>query len=459
MIDCSTLSVIVTPWASSGANHSSVRRGRNGVGVPDVEYALNFATAIVLFGSGSRSKAGVRLVGAVSRFFGHAMLCLALAGCAVPTSGPSRRDVEANATATAGGGGANAIVSYALVHINASILPYLTDPGPGSLFRTFGRGRGPVPELKVGVGDTIQVTLFEAQAGGLYIPSEAGSRPGNYIALPNQVVDSRGGISVPYAGQIRVLGRTTTDIEKEIVEKLKNRAIDPQAIVTLVSQTSMQVTVIGDINNAGKITLNPAGDRVLDVISRAGGIKNPGYEEYVTLERRGRKSTVYFLNLLKDAYENVYIEPGDTIYVYQYQRSFTAFGATRASATGVSGEFKFMQEKLTLSDAVGKANGLEDVRAEPGQVFVYRSMDRGALEKMGVDVERFDPTSREIPTIFEVNFRDPSGFFAARGFSMRDNDIIYVDNADVVAVTKFLSIIQSAVSVPTAAASVVTATK
>ncbi len=361
-------------------------------------------------------------------------LLFALSACAmIPDDGPSRRAIEASAT-TAVAAANGPLVNYALVDLNKNVLTYIDDPGPGSLLQTFGEGRGPAPELKVGIGDTVQVTLFEAQSGGLFIPTDAGARPGNYVTLPSQTVDGKGYISVPYAGQIRVLGRGTPAIQSEIVDKLRNRAIEPQAIVSLVSQTSTQVTVLGDVSAPGRIGINPAGDRVLDAISRAGGIKSPGYEEFVALERRGRKGAVYFLNLIENPEENIFVSPNDLLYVYQYQRAFTAFGAT-----GLSGQFKFQQENLTLNDAVGKAGGLLDARAEPGQVFAYRLEKRRTLEEMGVDLSKFKPGVEDIPTIFRVNFRDPSGFFAARKFPMRDNDIIYVDNADEVEITKFLT--------------------
>jgi len=75
------------------------------------------------------------------------------------------------------------------------------------------------------------VTIFEAAAGGLFIPIEAGVRPGNFITLPNQNVDSKGNIAVPYAGAIRASGRTPADVQQSIVDALKNRAIEPQAVV------------------------------------------------------------------------------------------------------------------------------------------------------------------------------------------------------------------------------------
>ena len=48
----------------------------------------------------------------------------------------------------------------------------------------------------------MSVTIFEAEARGLFFPSEAGARPGNFVTLPEQIVDSNGNITVPYAGTI-----------------------------------------------------------------------------------------------------------------------------------------------------------------------------------------------------------------------------------------------------------------
>jgi polysaccharide biosynthesis/export protein len=368
---------------------------------------------------------------------GAVVLLVSVGGCAVvPDGGPGWRDVNSNATATIASD--TPVFAYALVDLNSSVLPYIVDPGPGSLFRTFGTGRGPAPEIKVGIGDTVQVTLFEAQAGGLFVPLDAGARPGNFVTLPAQTVDTKGYITVPYAGQVPALNRTTPAIQQAIVERLKNRAIEPQAIVAITNQTSTEVTVVGEVNLPSKFPVNPAGDTVLDAISRAGGIKEQGYENYVSLVRRGLKGTVYFLNLVRDPKENVFVKPGDAVYVSFYQRSFLAFGAT-----GVSGQFKFQQEELTLNDAVGKAGGLLDNRSDPRQVFVYRLESRIALEKMGADTSHFAPEKQLIPTIYRANFRDPSGFFASHKFPMRDGDILYVDNADQVELTKFLALVAS----------------
>jgi polysaccharide export outer membrane protein len=367
-----------------------------------------------------------------------------LGGCeAIPGDGPARSAIVGSASASVGELPGTNAVSYALIDISARILDHLTDPGPGSLFGSFGSGRGGSPEILVGVGDTVQITIFESAAGGLFIPSDAGSRPGNYVTLPPQLVDRNGTISVPYAGAVRASGRSLAQIQREIEQKLSNRAIEPQAIAALVTQKSNEVSVVGEVLAPAKVLLNIGGDRVLDVIAKAGGIRWPGYESFVTLQRGARKSTVFFNTLVQNPQENIYLAPGDSVYVYREQRSFSAFGAT-----GQSGQFKFEQERLMLSEAVAKAGGLLDGRADPGQVFLYRVEERRTLEAMGTDLSQFPPERQSIPTIYRTNLRDPSAFFAAQKFPMRHGDVVYVSNADYVELAKFLALL---VIVPDAA--------
>ena len=359
-----------------------------------------------------------------------------LSACStLPASGPNPHDVSASAS-TSTLADQRIQINYTLVDITQRVITALRDLGPGSLFGSFGTGRGGPPQITVGVGDSVQVTIFESAAGGLFIPTDAGARAGNFVQLPPQTVDQGGYISVPYAGAILAKGRSLPQIQREIEQKLSNRAIEPQAIVSLANQTSSQVTVIGQVGAPNKININPAGDRIVDVISKSAGITDPGFETFVTLQRRGKKATIYFLNLIADARENIFVSPGDVIYVYQQKRSFTAFGAS-----GQSGQFKFEQEHLPLADAVGKAGGLLDDRANPGEVLVYRLEHREPLIKMGADISAFPVTQRVIPTIYRANFRDPSSFFVAKSFFMQDRDVIYVSNADKVELFKFLELV------------------
>ena len=158
--------------------------------------------------------AGLRLAGAgfVCSFF-------ILGACSiVPTSGPSSTDVR-------GGQSNSASLPYGFVEITPKVIDVLQNNAP-KFYTAFTDRRGP-HEIRFGIGDVINVTLFEAGAGGLFIPPEAGVRPGNFITLPPQAVDSKGNIFVPYAGALRAKGRTAAELQAAIVDALKNRASRP----------------------------------------------------------------------------------------------------------------------------------------------------------------------------------------------------------------------------------------
>lgn len=374
-------------------------------------------------------------------------VALLLAGCTVlPASGPNYRAIEDGAAASLLSEPRHIAFDYVLVDINRPVLDNVPYVSPDSFFRSFGRARRPAPLIRVGVGDLVQVTIFESSSGGLFVPVEAGTRPGNFVTLPVQEVDRSGTISIPFAGQINAAGRTLPEIQRDVEKRISSRAIEPQVIITLPERNASEVTVVGDvINAANKIKLRPGGERVLDVISKAGGLKYPGYEAFVTLQREKQKTTVYFPTLINNPDENIFVAPGDTVYVYRQQQKFVAVGAlgSTGQTSGLTGQFAFEQEKLSLSEAVARAGGFTDTRANPGQVFLYRIEYREALEKMKVDLKKFPAREKLVPTVYRANFRDPSSFFFAQAFLMRHKDIIYVSNADSVEIIKFLELVNS----------------
>jgi polysaccharide export outer membrane protein len=366
----------------------------------------------------------------------------ALAGCShLPVDGPDYRDIDSWATVHLATSRHAMAYEYALVDVTAGVLDTLSHIGSESLHRSFGaRGSAP-PALRVGVGDILQVSVFESATGGLFLPSDGGARSANFVAIPNQMIGRSGTVTIPYAGQIRALGRTIPEIERDIERKLAGRAIEPQVVVSVIEQNSSTVSLLGDtLNGANKFKLAGNGERVLDLISRAGGTRFPGYELYVSLQRNNRRATVHFPRLIQDPRENIFVAPGDTLYVYREPQKYVALGAlgSAGQTSGLTGQYAFDQERLSLNEALAKAGGLQDSRANPSQVFLYRMEYREALEKMGVNLAGFSPDLKVIPTVYRANFRDPSSFFAAQKFQMRNKDVIYAANSDATEVVKFL---------------------
>jgi len=371
----------------------------------------------------------------LARWSTTALVVAALSSCtALPRSGPSHRDIDKAATSTLVSAEKTVGIKYALVDVDKHVASLFDYSIINSLDKGFGGGRGPAPDVALGNGDVIEITIFEAQAGGLFIPDDAGSRPGNYITLPKQTIDRDGMINVPYAGAIKAAGRPVSEVQTDIQKRLANRAIEPQVVITTTLSRSSNISILGDVNSPAQLEISPAGEKVLDIIARAGGLNAPGFETYVTVERNNRQATVLFRTLIDNPKENIYVRPGDTLYVNRERRTYLLFGASQQA-----GRMDFADSNLTMGEAIAKGGGLLDARADPSQVFLYRQVDRKSLVAAGVDVSRFQGDI--IPTVFKANLRDPAIFFAIQEFKMKDKDIIYVSNADSVELTKFMSIL------------------
>jgi polysaccharide export outer membrane protein len=375
-----------------------------------------------------------------------------LPGCALlPGTGPKSDAVEGYATA---GLRSTAALPYALVDVSADTIGFLSQPNVVSFKGEFPDKR-PKPNQVIGIGDVLNMSIFEAAPGGLFTPGQsAGARPGNFVDLPAQAVDQKGSIYVPYAGEVPAAGRTIPEIQQAVVARLQNRAIEPQVVVSLNQQHASVVSVLGDVTTPGVLALNSVGERLLALIARAGGPRFEAVESYVTLQRDGKQVRVLLSRVVHDPRENVFIRPNDVIFVTHEAPSFTALGALNQNVFGFNSEIAFDVEALTLAQAVGKAGGLNDQQSDPAEVYVYRYEDRHFLEKFGVDTTRF--AYDRIPTIYHLNLRDPSGYLLAAGFQMRSKDVMYVANARVVDYYKLLTLINNTATTTANTANAVT---
>ena len=352
----------------------------------------------------------------------------ALGGCGwMSVSGPAASDILSGQHDPVSLNYAVVKVTPKVIEVQARNLPRLV------AFKENQRPR----DITFGIGDILGVTIFEAASGGLFIPAEGGVRPGNFVTIPNQAVDVHGNISIPYAGSIRANGRTQVEVQDAIVAALKNRAIEPQVVVSLTEQKTSMISILGEGRSA-RIPANATPERMLDVISRAGMVTTgsstgaAGAETWVLLERNGRRAIAPFGALVYEPANNVYVHPNDTIYLYREPQTYLAFGAV-----GTQQQIPFGTWKLSLAEAISKAGGLLDVQADPAALFLYRGEARDVAEAMGIDCRPYE--GPVIPVIYTINLRDPAGYFLASSFEMRNKDILYASNSFSVESTKFMT--------------------
>jgi polysaccharide export outer membrane protein len=269
----------------------------------------------------------------------------------------------------------------------------------------------------------LQELLQEATASG---------RPGTRI--PDQQVGPDGGISIPYAGRIAAAGRTTAEVERTIEKRLGPKALEPHAIVAIRRSVANSVTVTGEALKAGRVPLSGGGDRLLQVIAAAsGGAAIPQHEVFVQLSRNGITATVPLKTLVEHPEEDIFAEPDDVLTLVRRPKTFSTFGAT-----GKNTAITFDSEKLSLAEALAKAGGLVDERADPRAVFLFRYEPVGLVQALGQPIATAAPEGVS-PIVYRLDLSDAKSYPLAREFRVRDKDIIFVANAEGREVYKFFS--------------------
>jgi polysaccharide biosynthesis/export protein len=386
----------------------------------------------------------MRSVARVKVGLAASLLGAVLTGCS--GSGPSNRDlVSASAQVDA---------SFVLVDIDDRTLALAGGSQTASFSAVFGDYRRAEVQ-RVGVGDSVQINIWESGSGGLFsTPATDRLVPGSRLsAIPEQVVARDGTVNVPFAGRIKVSDQTPQEIEARIVAALKGKAADPQAIVTLSRNTTNTVTVTGDVTNGARLPLGPQRDKLLDVIAQAGGIRSPLHETFIAVSRTGTSLTVPMQAILANTRENINIRPGDLITVYRVPQSFTAVGATGRNAV-----VNFDAIGITLEEAMGKAGGLLDERSDPSGLFVLR-YEPVALVRQFKNVPQRLLDKNVVPVAYRLDVKDAASLFRARRFAMRDKDILYVSNAPVSEVEKVFRVVGTLTSPAVTAATVRSAAK
>lgn len=387
---------------------------------------------------------------------------LSLAACTdLPRDAPRSEDIRAAATVQVDVPGER--VPYALVKLSPSVVHTVNEDKAFSMSATtlanLPNTRGDGAAVPIAVGDILTITIFEAQAGGLFIPSDAGARSGNFVALPNQQVDSSGTIAVPYVGDLKVVGLTPRAAARLIAQGLKNRAIEPQVVVSTSERHGNQISVLGEVNAPMRFALDPGGVRLSGAIAKGGGPKNPDYDTSLTLERGGRTYRATLSAIFQDPRLDVQLQSNDVVYLAHDPRFVMVFGATLdPTLTSITRRVTFESPKMNLTEAIAKAGGLNTNRADPRSVFVFRREPKAILARLGVDVSRY--ATDDVSTVFNVDLSSADGFFLGDAFQLHNRDIVVISDAPYADYAKFFSLLNEVATLPVSGATIgVTATK
>jgi polysaccharide export outer membrane protein len=367
--------------------------------------------------------------------------CIAVtAGCAtypgwLGSSGPSRQQVQDKQDAR----GINGIQ---LIDVTDEVTRKLMASQKQQLFSEVFTLQAPRSGYVVGAGDMITVSIWEAPpamlfSGMMMQSSSTGTvrtmPTGQMTSFPEQMVSSDGTINVPFAGRIVVTGHEPPWIEEEVVRRLRGRANQPQVMVQVTRNVTSNVTVVGEVTTSLRMPLTAKGESLLDALAAAGGVKQPVNKMTLQITRGDKVQSLPLETIIRDPRQNIALQPGDLITALFQPMSFMVLGAT-----GKNDEVNFEAQGISLAQALARAGGLDDVRADARAVFIFRFEDKNALD-WGKPPQT--TPDGKVPVIYQLDLKDPATFFLAQNFPVHNRDVLYVSNAPASELQKFMSIV------------------
>lgn len=362
---------------------------------------------------------------------------LVLTGCAsspswLPSTGPNYAQIQERQVG-------NGYPGIQIIDVTEPLAASLSKNDKKTLFSESFLSSGKT-SYAIGPGDVLEVSIWEAVPAVLFGPAVADPRGATIAnratAFPGQTVGSDGTISIPFAGKIAAAGRSPQQIELEIVQRLKAKANQPQVLVQVAQNNTSNVTVVGEVTTSLRMPLTARGERILDALAAAGGVRQPVNKMTLQLTRGDNVKAMPLSTIIQDPKQNILLEPGDVITSISQAQSFTVLGAT-----GKNEEVNFEAQGISLAQALARAGGLQDSRADAQGVFIFRLEPIGAAGLKGTVAK---PTlDGKFPVVYRVDLKNPTSFFAAKSFPIQNGDVLYVSNAPGAELQKFLSIVVS----------------
>jgi len=269
---------------------------------------------------------------------------------------------------------------------------------------------------RVAAGDTLYITVWEHPE----LTSPAGSQ--QQTLANGRLVRSDGTLFYPYVGELRVTGMTIEELRKAITHKLAAYVEEPQVDVNVIGYGSQRITMQGAFVKTDPqwVTAVPT------TLAQALGVATINTEQAdlsgLVLSRDNRDYHIDLdaLNRTKGLAQDIYLKAGDRLFLpYNDRHEAYVIGEVNHPTA-----LTFKTTDLTLTQALGRAGGLNPSTSKGKAVYVIRGVDNLQNAK---------------GTVYQLDARSPVAFILADQFKVKPGDVVFVGPAGVTRWNRFLS--------------------
>lgn len=140
------------------------------------------------------------------------------------------------------------------------------------------------------------------------------------LSIVTEIRPEDGSITMPLIGDVKATGRTPSELAKTIGEKMKFYVKRPRVAVRVKKFGEKKVFILGQVLSPGAYRMSK-GDRLIDIIARAGGLNDNAIPSTTYIIRGGyEEHKMIRVNLGRliykgDVTQNVYLLEGDIVFV------------------------------------------------------------------------------------------------------------------------------------------------
>lgn len=269
-------------------------------------------------------------------------------------------------------------------------------------------------------GDTLLVTVWDHPE----LTAPAGTQ--QTAASNGRLVYPDGTMFYPYVGTLKVEGMTIEELRSTLTSRLSKYLRNPQLDVS-VTGNGGQVVLEGAFTNTAPQGLSTVPMTVSKAVGTAGINLEQADLSGLTLVRDGRRHIIDMDAINRsEGSGDIYLKPGDRLYLpFNDRKQVYVLGEILRPQA-----LTFKTSDMSLTQALGRAGGLNQVTSNGDAVYVIR----------GVDAARLSPqTPAGVATVYHLRAKSPAAFALASSFSLRAGDVVFVGPAGITRWNRFLS--------------------